>query len=111
VKLASTAVKTTIGVAAIAAAGVFTSATAAANPNIQNFGVPEQLFDGPMVTNYPVSNLQPSNVVIPGYTPMGSSGKRTSPPGLIAAPSPHLRLQCTGGQRPDVPGDRQEAHA
>jgi Domain of unknown function (DUF1942) len=35
--------------------------------------VPEQLFDGPMapLATYTVSNLQPSNVVIPGYTPHG----------------------------------------
>jgi hypothetical protein len=68
-----TAVKTAIAAAGIAAAGVFTAATAsAAPPNIQPFGASEPLIDGPLVTNYTVSNLQPSNAVIPGYTPKGT---------------------------------------
>jgi hypothetical protein len=72
VKLRNTAVKTTIGAAGIAAAGVFGAGTAvAAPPAVQNFGTSEPLFDGPMVTSYTVSNLQPSNVVIPGYAPHG----------------------------------------
>lgn len=72
VKFTATIVKTGIGAAAIAAAGVFGAATAsAAPPTIQGFGTSEQLVDGPLVTNYSVSNLQPSNMVIPGYTPHG----------------------------------------
>jgi Domain of unknown function (DUF1942) len=68
-----TAVKSAIAAAGIAAAGVFTAATAsAAPPNIQPFGASEPLIDGPLVTNYTVSNLQPSNAVIPGYTPKGT---------------------------------------
>jgi hypothetical protein len=68
-----TAVKSAIAAAGIAAAGVFTAATAsAARPNIQPFGASEPLIDGPLVTNYTVSNLQPSNAVIPGYTPKGT---------------------------------------
>ncbi|MBO0866084.1 MAG: MPT63 family protein [Mycobacterium sp.] len=43
----------------------------AAPPAIQGFGTSQQLVDGPMVTDYTVSNLQPSNVTIPGYTPKG----------------------------------------
>jgi uncharacterized protein DUF1942 len=72
VKFTSTTAKTAIGAAGIAAAGVFTAATAvAAPPTIQGFGASEQLIDGPMTTAYTVSNLHPSNVVIPGYTPQG----------------------------------------
>ena len=54
------------------AAGGGAAAPAAAAPNIQGFGVSEQLVDGPLVTDYTVSNLQPSNVSIPGYTPKGT---------------------------------------
>ena len=67
------AMKSVIGAAGIAAVGVFTAATAtAAPPNIQGFGTSEQLVDGPLVTNYTVSNLQQSNISIPGYTPKGT---------------------------------------
>jgi Domain of unknown function (DUF1942) len=68
-----TAVKGAIAAAGMAAAGVFTAATAfAAPPNIQPFGASEPLIDGPLVTNYTVSNLQLSNAAIPGYTPKGT---------------------------------------
>jgi hypothetical protein len=30
------------------------------------------LIDGPMITNYTVSNLEPSTISIPGYTPKGT---------------------------------------
>lgn len=71
-KFTSTTVKTAMGAAGIAAAGVFAAAAAsAAPPTIQGFGTSEQLVDGPMVTAYTVSNLQPANVTIPGYTPKG----------------------------------------
>lgn len=72
-KFTSTAMRSVVGAAGIAAVGVFTAATAsAAPPNIQGFGTSEKLVDGPMVTDYTVSNLQPSNVVIPGYAPKGT---------------------------------------
>ncbi len=69
-----TAAKTAIAAAGIAAATMFAPAIASAAPppNIQGFGTSEQLVDGPMVTSYTVSNLQPSNVTIPGYTPKGT---------------------------------------
>lgn len=71
-KFTATTVKTAIGAAAIATAGVLGAATAsAAPPAIQGFGTSQQLVDGPMVTNYTVSNLQPTDLVIPGYTPQG----------------------------------------
>src|ERR1700742_5277913 len=73
VKITTTTVKTAIGAAGIAAVSVVAAATAsAAPPNIQGFGTSEPLIDGPMVTNYTVSNLQPSNIAIPGYTPKGT---------------------------------------
>ena len=72
-KFTTTTVQTAIGAAGIAAIGVFAAATAsAAPPNIQEFGASESLIDGPMVTAYTVSNLQPSTVSIPGYTPKGT---------------------------------------
>src|SRR6201996_6328435 len=73
VKFTTSTVKTAIGAAGITAASVVAAAAAsAAPPNIQGFGTSEPLIDGPLVTNYTVSNLQPSNVAIPGYTPKGT---------------------------------------
>src|SRR6516225_11971496 len=72
-KATTTAVKSAIAAGGIAAASVFAAATAsAAGPNIQGFGTSEQLVDGPLITNYTVSNLQQSNAAIPGYTPKGT---------------------------------------
>jgi hypothetical protein len=66
------AVKTAIGAAGIAAAALLTAATAvAAPPTMGGFGTSEQLVDGALITNYTVSNLQPANITIPGYTPQG----------------------------------------
>jgi len=71
-KFTTTAVKTAVAAGSIAAAGVFTAATAsAAPPTIQGFGTSEKLVDGMLVTNYTVGSLQPSNTVIPGFTPKG----------------------------------------
>jgi Domain of unknown function (DUF1942) len=73
VKITTTTVKTAIGAAGIAAVSVVAAATAsAAPPNIQGFGTSEPLIDGPLVTNYTVSNLQPSSVAIPGDTLKGT---------------------------------------
>ena len=63
--------KSVIGAAEIAAVGVFTAATATASPIIQGLGTSETLVDGPLVTDYTVSNLQSGTVAIPGYTPTG----------------------------------------
>jgi hypothetical protein len=71
-KVSRTAVTSAIAAGGIATAGVFTAATASAAPNIQPFGASEPLIDGALVTNYTVSNLQPSNAAIPGYTPKGT---------------------------------------
>ncbi|BBX45683.1 hypothetical protein GCM10009641_51190 [Mycobacterium cookii] len=68
----TTAMKTAIGAAGITAVSLVTAGSAAAAPNIQGFGTSEPLIDGPMVTNYTVSNLQPSTISIPGYTPKGT---------------------------------------
>ena len=71
-KFISTTVKSAIGATGIAAASIFAAATAvAAPPTMGGFGTSEQLVDGPLITNYTVSNLQPANVTIPGYTPQG----------------------------------------
>jgi Domain of unknown function (DUF1942) len=72
VKFTTTSVKTAVGAAGIAAVSVFAAGAASAAPNIQGFGTSEQLIDGPMVTSYTVSNLQPSTIAIPGYTPKGT---------------------------------------
>jgi len=73
VKFTTTSVKAAIGAAGITAASVFAAATAfAATPTVQGFGTSEQLVDGPMVTVYTVSNLQPSTLAISGYTPKGT---------------------------------------
>jgi len=72
VKFTSTTVKSAIGATGIAAASIFAAATAvAAPPTMGGFGTSEQLVDGPLITNYTVSNLQPASVTIPGYTPQG----------------------------------------
>jgi uncharacterized protein DUF1942 len=72
VKFTTTTMRTAIGAAGIAAVSLAAAGTASAAPNIQGFGASEPLIDGPMVTNYTVSNLQPSNIAIPGYTPKGT---------------------------------------
>jgi hypothetical protein len=72
VKFTTTTMKTAIGAAGIAAVSLATAGSASAAPNIQGFGTSEPLIDGPMVTNYTVSNLQPSNIAIPGFTPKGT---------------------------------------
>jgi hypothetical protein len=72
VKFTTTTMKTAIGAAGIAAVSLAAAGTASAAPNIQGFGASEPLIDGPMVTNYTVSNLQPSNIAIPGVTPKGT---------------------------------------
>ncbi len=71
-KYATTIMKTAIGAAAIAAISFATAGSASAAPNIQGFGTSEPLIDGPMITNYTVSNLEPSTIAIPGYTPKGT---------------------------------------
>lgn len=70
-KLSTMAAKTAAGAAGIAAVSVFSATTAMAEPAIQPFGTPEQLEDGALATSYTVSNLGPTNVVIPGYQPQG----------------------------------------
>ena len=71
-KYATIITKTAIAAAGIAAIGFATAASASAAPDIQGFGSSEPLIDGPMVTNYTVSNLEPSTIAIPGFTPKGT---------------------------------------
>ena len=72
VNWSKSAVKTAIGAAAIASVTVFTAGTAAAvNPTVQRLGTTEQLVDGPLITAYTVSNLQPSNADVFHLGPPG----------------------------------------
>src|SRR6202048_2851790 len=65
--------KTALAAAGIAAVSLFAPATAlAAPPTIDGFGTSQTLVSGPMITAYTVSNLQPSSVSIPGFTPKGT---------------------------------------
>ena len=67
-----TAMKTAIAAGGVAAASVFAAPAASAAPaTIQGFGTSERLVDGPLVTNYTVGTLQPSSIMIPGFTPKG----------------------------------------
>lgn len=71
-KFTTTTAKTALGAAGIAAVSLFGAAAASAAPTItEGLGTPETLVDGPLQTAYTVSNLQPANVTIPGYTPKG----------------------------------------
>jgi hypothetical protein len=68
-KFGSTTAKVAFGAAAMAAASLFTPATAAAN--VQGFGATEQAVDGPLVADLTVTNLRPSDAAIPGFQPAG----------------------------------------
>lgn len=71
-KFTTTTAKTALGAAGIAAVSLFGAATASAAPTItEGLGTPETLVDGPLVTAYTVSNLEPATATIPGYTPKG----------------------------------------
>lgn len=65
----TTTLKAALGAAGIAAASIFTAATAGAN--VQGLGATEQAVDGPLITDYTVSNLRPSDMTIPGFQPAG----------------------------------------
>lgn len=70
-KFPKNAVKAAAGAAGIAVLGAIAAPIAAAEPTVQPFGTSEKLVDGPLTTSYTVSNLEPANIVIPGYTPQG----------------------------------------
>ncbi|MHA7650778.1 MPT63 family protein [Mycobacterium sp. ML4] len=68
----TTTAKRAIAAAGIAAVSLFGAAAASATPGVpEGLGTPQALVDGPLVTAYTVSNLQPASVTIPGYTPQG----------------------------------------
>jgi hypothetical protein len=72
VKFTTTTAKTAIAAAGIAAVSLFGAAAASATPGAaEGLGTPQTLVDGALRTVYTVSNLQPTNVTIPGYTPQG----------------------------------------
>ncbi|WP_025736250.1 MPT63 family protein [Mycobacterium genavense] len=68
-KFATMTATAALSAAGIAAASIITAATATAN--VQGFGATEQAVDGPLITDYTVSNLRPSDVTIPGFQPAG----------------------------------------
>ena len=70
-KVTKTAVATAAAAGGIAVTTIFATPASAA-PNIQPFGTSEQLIDGPLITNYTVSNLAAQQSAIPGYTPKGT---------------------------------------
>ncbi|MEE6139344.1 DUF1942 domain-containing protein [Mycobacterium sp. 050128] len=65
----TTTVKAALCAAGIAGASIFTAGPAGAN--VQSFGATEQAVDGPLITDYTVTNLRPSDAVLPGFRPAG----------------------------------------
>ncbi|CQD10744.1 FHA domain-containing protein [Mycobacterium lentiflavum] len=65
----TTTAKAALCAAGIAGASILMAPTAAAN--VQNFGATEQAVDGPLITEYTVTNLRPSDATIPGFAPAG----------------------------------------
>jgi hypothetical protein len=65
----TTTVKAALGAAGIAGASIFMAPAATAN--VQSFGATEQAVDGPLITDYTVNNLRPSDATIPGFQPAG----------------------------------------
>jgi uncharacterized protein DUF1942 len=61
INVISKTIGTTAAAAAIALSG---AAIASANPDIAQFGVPQKLVDGAVVSDYTVSGLHPSNDVV-----------------------------------------------
>ena len=100
-KFTTTTMKTAIGAAGIAAVSLATAGSASAAPNIQGFGTSEPLIDGPMVTNYTVSNLQPSNIAIPASLRRERCTKQTSPSGRTVGSS-HRRCETSAFAAPTV---------
>lgn len=65
----TTTVTAALSAAGIAGASIFMAPIAAAN--VQSFGATEQAVDGPLVMDYTVRNLRPSDATIPGFRPAG----------------------------------------
>ncbi|OBA60312.1 hypothetical protein A5647_14415 [Mycobacterium sp. 1100029.7] len=63
------AVRTALGATALAAASLIAAPTAGAD--VQALGASQRAVDGPLVTDYTVSNLRPSTATIPGFQPAG----------------------------------------
>jgi uncharacterized protein DUF1942 len=68
-KFTATAVKAILGAAVVAGASLLAAPTAGAN--VQGFGATEQAIDGPLITEYTVTNMRPSDAAIPGFQPAG----------------------------------------
>ncbi|WP_096286114.1 DUF1942 domain-containing protein [Mycobacterium ahvazicum] len=67
--LTRTTVKAALSAVGIAGASILMAPMAAAN--VQSYGATERAVDGPLITDYTVSNLAPTDVTIPGYQPAG----------------------------------------
>ena len=66
------ALKTTAVTAVLAAAGLLAATPAFADPQVLQFGQMAELSSMGGTIDYTVSNLQPSDEAIPGYTPKGT---------------------------------------
>ena len=112
-KFTTTTMRTAIGAAGIAAVSLAAAGTASAAPNIQGFGTSEPLIDGPMVTNYTVSNLQPSTIVDSRLHPEGNAvpSRRHRSVGRRDRHTAGARLQRSRAQRSDLQIDRQRRGA
>ncbi|WAJ46885.1 MPT63 family protein [Mycobacterium sp. Aquia_216] len=68
-KSTTTTVKAALSAVGIAGASLFTAGPAGAD--VQGFGATEQAIDGPLITEYTVSDMRPSDATIPGFQPAG----------------------------------------
>jgi hypothetical protein len=62
-------VRAALGAALVVAGSLFAAPTADAD--VKGLGASQRAVDGPLVTDYTVSNLRPSTAVIPGFQPVG----------------------------------------
>lgn len=65
----TTTIKAALSAAGIAGASIFMAPIAAAN--VQSYGATEQAIDGPLIMDYTVYNLRPSDATLPGFRPAG----------------------------------------
>ncbi len=68
-KFSTTTAKAAVSAAGIAGASIFMAPIAAAN--VQSYGATEQAIDGPLVMDYTVNDLRPSDATLPGFRPAG----------------------------------------
>jgi Domain of unknown function (DUF1942) len=68
-KFTTTTAKAALSAVAIAGASLLAAPMAGAD--VQSFGATEQAIDGPLITEYTVSDMRPSDATIPGFRPAG----------------------------------------